>query len=1333
MRFGGRQRKWLLIVGLAVLGFILLLLAVPLWFPWVVRPLARKAGATYQTYQRLGYGRFALRGFTYTNQSLSFHAASVEAKAPTVWGWQLEMGARKGPLPFLQIEDWRLGLSSGGQSSSSNSTYSTLTGLFSELDRLQKLIPLGILSNGTAVVQHQTIAFPSITLSNGELRAEIVLPANQQEAVLSANLHGSGPHEIQLVSHSLSFELHVALTTNAPGLRIEGSGQWWTNQFTFQAQFARTGSLPVQAGFKAPHFSLPSEAVHLSQYRDITGSVLAKWASGNYAVSVKATAQPLDSEAHIPPIDLGVHTRGDTKSLAIETAEVSAPWLTAKLSKELRVYFSGPMLRAPAELNVSADLARQPWMVLTGVLNGRASFTPGSGKYPRAHFSIEGEGIGTSELKAKTLQLEGGLDWPWLALTTARASFSDGSTAAVEARLQAEQKRIEGGHFTFAGPLAQRWLPAGYSYKTLSVAGRFEGPLTNIAHQGEAKITGLRNPLSRPLSLAADWKGTQENLKRAALTLGAGGSWLSLEGGLEWGASRQHFALTQLTLRKDGRVVLALAKSAELTMSHPGPGARESVRLTPLDWQGPGGEIHASGRVEWPVTGSIEASARHLTSRLFEDFLSRERSQAAPSASTPPNRGRGQEAAGHTVSVRSIPAIALQHLSLSAGWTNGPVSFTLAFAGAGGPAKLALGARLNLTGSAQGMNVRQLEVTGQSTPILSLSGFLPLAINPLHPNGLLVVQPHRQLSLSGSIRPTGALLNEVAKSTGLHIQKPYLRLRVGGTPEDPSGQLQIKVRKVALTNSSMALPPINSIAGDLQFNPSALRLTEAHFLVATQLVEMNLQVPFNPALWAALSAGHHQRSQGRGAKPGRSGKSKNSATAQVAIGARTPSSAFSKTRTRGGGRPRSYPMRPAAWAEQVHKSGLAGISSFVNLQQATGQLRVKDADLAALEPFARNILVPQGRLRADVRLLPGLQFGGQLSITNARTRPLPSLGPIRDINLELALAGRDLGLKKMSARIGGAPVRLSGSAALGGTNWLKSKMPPFKLTLQGTNVPLAREPAAVIRGNLNLLVAKTNGAPPLVSGQVDLHNSFFLSDLSQLVPGKVASPEQRPPYFSIKAPLLENWRLGVHVTGAKFLKVQSTLFNGLVSANLNLDGTLRNPVALGDVRINSGTVRFPFGNLDVTQGLITISPENPYTPKLQITAGSKQFGYDIKMEVTGTAQSPAVQFTSTPPLSSEQIVMLLTAGQIPGGTFSLTAQQRAQALAIFLARDFLAKLGLGQSAEQRLTIRSGEEISESGKPTYHVEFKLTPRWSLVGEYDRFSAFNGGFKWRVYSK
>jgi translocation and assembly module TamB len=78
----------------------------------------------------------------------------------------------------------------------------------------------------------------------------------------------------------------------------------------------------------------------------------------------------------------------------------------------------------------------------------------------------------------------------------------------------------------------------------------------------------------------------------------------------------------------------------------------------------------------------------------------------------------------------------------------------------------------------------------------------------------------------------------------------------------------------------------------------------------------------------------------------------------------------------------------------------------------------------------------------------------------------------------------------------------------------------------------------------------------------------------------------------------------------------------------------------------------------------------------------------------------------------------------------LSTQARAGRLATFLGRDFLSRYAGNDLAEERLTINTGENLTEEGKTTYSVEYRLNDRWSLVGEYDRFNAVNAGVKWRI---
>jgi len=402
-------------------------------------------------------------------------------------------------------------------------------------------------------------------------------------------------------------------------------------------------------------------------------------------------------------------------------------------------------------------------------------------------------------------------------------------------------------------------------------------------------------------------------------------------------------------------------------------------------------------------------------------------------------------------------------------------------------------------------------------------------------------------------------------------------------------------------------------------------------------------------------------------------------------------------------------------------------------QTASAHLVMTNVELAAFQPLYPRLLTPQGTMDLDLFLHPGADVEGAIVLERARSRPLGELGPIRDIGVRLTFTNRQVNLENATGSIGRAPLLLTGQASLQGLDWLHGALPPFRLSLQGTNVLLQRQSESIIRGDLDLLVVKTNGAPPLISGRVHLRDSYYLRDLSALVPGKVAAPDRRPPYFSIDDPALADWRLTLAVDGTRFMRIRGPLFTGEVSTSLRLQGTLRDPLALGDGKVDSGYVRFPFATFQVQQGLVTLTSDDPYHPQLLVSAASKQYGYDIRMELTGPADAPVIQFSSTPPLSSEQILLMVTAGEMPQATFSLTTQQRAQTVALFFGRDLLAKLGVGDQSQARLEVSSGEEISEQGRPTYNVEYRLTDRWSVVGAYDRFGDFNAGFKWLIYSK
>ncbi len=421
----------------------------------------------------------------------------------------------------------------------------------------------------------------------------------------------------------------------------------------------------------------------------------------------------------------------------------------------------------------------------------------------------------------------------------------------------------------------------------------------------------------------------------------------------------------------------------------------------------------------------------------------------------------------------------------------------------------------------------------------------------------------------------------------------------------------------------------------------------------------------------------------------------------------------------------SLPLGEQFW------TALPGKLEMPDWEKGNGNLVVRQAELASFSAFLPKVLRPRGVLGLELAFREG-DLKGKVTLRDVTTEPLATMGPIRNLQLTALVQGRTISVQGMGA-LGSELVLARGSVNLQGEEWLKGVLPPFTLNIRGTNLTLTRQPEAIIRGDLDLTLTNAVSQPVLIVGQVRLHDSLYLQELKQLVEGQVAKASTRPPYFSIATEPLARWRLDVKVTGERFLRVRSPVFQGEVSASIQLSGTLKDPIALGQVKVEDGAVRFPFASLPVTQGLITLTSDNPYRPQLFVNAAAQVFGYDVKLQITGTADDPIMQFSSTPALGPDQILLMLGTGEVPRGALSLSGQRRAQTLAMFLGRSLLSQFGFGTGAANRLTIQSGENLTETGRPTYSVEYRLTPRWSVIGQYDRFNDYNLMLKWQVYSR
>ena len=389
---------------------------------------------------------------------------------------------------------------------------------------------------------------------------------------------------------------------------------------------------------------------------------------------------------------------------------------------------------------------------------------------------------------------------------------------------------------------------------------------------------------------------------------------------------------------------------------------------------------------------------------------------------------------------------------------------------------------------------------------------------------------------------------------------------------------------------------------------------------------------------------------------------------------------------------------------------------------AEGRIDIAEAELAPLARFAPEYLATQGKLEVHAAFSGG-NLSGELKLRDAATRPLAALGIVQEIAADVSLNGRTLNIRSFTGKLGGQPVTLQGSMELptvGG--------PRYALTLKGESIPLVRRAGILVRSDLDLRAATDASGITRISGLVNVTDGLLLSDLRALLPSGERGVARPPPYFSVEAEPFARWPLAVELRATGTVRIRSALFNGKASARFMLGGTLGAPRAIGEASINEGEVIFPFVTFKVQLGTLRLTAADPYHPQLNVTAIARRYGYDLHMNAHGPADAPQLAFTANPALGSEQVLLMVMAGQAP--TEDLTAStggQRLTKIGTYFGQGLIQEFGGGD----RLEIMSGERVSEKGHETYQLEYKLNDRWTAVGEYDEFDHFNAGLKWRIY--
>src|SRR6266545_4000190 len=175
---GSRRKRFLAAFGIAAAGLVVAVATLPIWFRWALSPVLGHYGIHYESYEAVGWTRFALVGVRGDYDEVWFTSARVEAPLPTGW----LSGSRSETEKLGRIgsaTDWRVRIEPNHQRppaerpSSQSSTGEVIEDVEAVLAELRQWVPQARLTNGVVEFGSDRIALAWVTWEAGRVTAAV--------------------------------------------------------------------------------------------------------------------------------------------------------------------------------------------------------------------------------------------------------------------------------------------------------------------------------------------------------------------------------------------------------------------------------------------------------------------------------------------------------------------------------------------------------------------------------------------------------------------------------------------------------------------------------------------------------------------------------------------------------------------------------------------------------------------------------------------------------------------------------------------------------------------------------------------------------------------------------------------------------------------------------------------------------------------------------------------------------------------------------------------------------------------------------------------------------
>ena len=425
----------------------------------------------------------------------------------------------------------------------------------------------------------------------------------------------------------------------------------------------------------------------------------------------------------------------------------------------------------------------------------------------------------------------------------------------------------------------------------------------------------------------------------------------------------------------------------------------------------------------------------------------------------------------------------------------------------------------------------------------------------------------------------------------------------------------------------------------------------------------------------------------------------------------------------------NLPLQPKTWL---------GLPESEPEKEFLVEIKDAEVDLGQVKPFIPIVKDVQGSLELNIKAIGTIsnpQFLGDADLSVKKMRLDDSPGSeFRDSQIILNLENDIISFNKSSIIASG------GKATIGGTINLASRDadfdPVFDLSVEGKDILLYRTKDLNFRGHPSLTIAGPYSKAK-IAGTLKIADSLIYKDIEILpfgVPRTTEIPKPKLPSFS-QSPRMDNqiistssgimdWNLEIDITTKDPVLIRGNLIDGQITGqNLKLGGTIGSPTTSGIVITEDLVADLPFSKLEMQSGSITLRPDSPGNPYLDLKGSSKVSSYLVQVYVSGTVQNPKLVLTSDPPLPESEIMVLLATGSVSAqlANQEVASQKALQYLFETLRRrngekdKSLLQRFLKNSGQIKLSL--GETNQYSGQNFSSATLNLDDRWDFTTQID----------------